>query len=391
MSEIKPNHTTPIDRVMAEIETIKDKKSKLYFYVYETDGVPSGHLQYIYNLAMIAHKGGYDTTILYQLEKEQGGEFIGVKKWLGEEYGELKYENVADGNVGMRTSDILFIPEIFANVMVQTRKMPCKRVAILQNFDYLIDQTPMGSQWGDYGIMECIVPYEGLKEKLHDIFPYVQTHAIPPYIHPVFGETSAPKRLEINIIAADPYDVKKVVKPFYWKFPGYRWVSFKDLREMTKEGFAKELRECPLTIWIDKNASFGYSALEAVNSGSYVFGYLPTNILPWAFTKDDKGRMVPSDACVWFDNYDALYKMIAGFVRSWLTDQLPEDVLKVAKDFTKDYTLENTTKEFLSYIDNKLAIRQKELERVKEKMMHDLMEEHQKNEPQPNTRPDVSE
>ena len=61
--------------------------------------------------------------------------------------------------------------------------------------------------------------------------------------------------------------------------------------------------------------------------------------------------------------------MIAGFVRSWLTDKLPSDVLSVAKEFTKEYTLENTTKEFLDYIDTKLSLRKQELESVKEKMI----------------------
>jgi hypothetical protein len=52
----------------------------------------------------------------------------------------------------------------------------------------------------------------------------------------------------INVISKDQSDIKKIVKPFYWKYPYFKWVSFKELRNLSKEEFAKELREGAITI-----------------------------------------------------------------------------------------------------------------------------------------------
>ena len=60
-------------------------------------------------------------------------DFIGVGDWLGEEYANLPHANVEKENVSISASDFLFIPEIFANVMMQTKKLPCKRVILVQN------------------------------------------------------------------------------------------------------------------------------------------------------------------------------------------------------------------------------------------------------------------
>ena len=64
----------------------------------------------------------------------------------------------------------------------------------------------------------------------------------------------------INVVARDQSDIKRVVKPFYWKYPMFKWVSFKELRNLSKEEFSKALREAAITIVIDDTTSFGYTA-----------------------------------------------------------------------------------------------------------------------------------
>ena len=252
-----------IENIEKEISKIDKKENRIYFFVIDTKGVPSGSLEYIYNLALILKNEGYDVSMLHTEE-----EFVGVGAWLGEEYTNLPHLNVNKGEVGTAPSDLLFIPDIYSQVMNQTKNLPCKRVAILQNYDYVVEQMPYAAQWGDFGIMEGITNSDYQAAELNEAFPYVKLKKVSPFISKIFGTTINPKKMVINVISKDQSDIKKIVKPFYWKYPFFKWVSFKELRNLSKADFAKELREGAITIVVDETASFMYSALEAAKSGS---------------------------------------------------------------------------------------------------------------------------
>jgi len=342
-----------IENINKEISKIDKKENKVYFFVIDTKGVPSGSLEYIYNLALIAKGEGYDVAMLHTEE-----EFEGVESWLGKEYAELPHFNVNNGEVGTSPSDVLFIPEIYSQVMNQTKNLPCKRVAILQNYDFLVEQMPYAAQWGDFGIMEGITNSDYQASELNEVFPYVKLTKVTPYLSKIFGSTIEPKKMVINVVAKDQSDIKKVVKPFYWKYPHLRWVSFKDLRNMPKKEFAQALREGAITIVVDEDASFMYAALEAMKSGSITMVKVPRTEVEWA-----SGDELPN-CCVWFDNYNTLHKQIASVVRSWITDKIPPVLAEEAKKVTGEYTDERTKKEFIEYLTSVLDRRKKEMEEL---------------------------
>ena len=342
-----------IENINKEIERITTKKNKLYFFVIDSKGVPSGSLEYIYNLALIAKEEGYDVAMLHTEE-----EFEGVESWLGEEYASLPHYNVNKGEVGTSPSDILFIPEIYSQVMNQTKNLPCKRVVILQNYDFVVEQMPYAAQWGDFGIMEGIVNSDYQAAQLNEVFPYVKLTKVTPYISKVFGSTIEPKKMVINVIAKDQSDIKKIVKPFYWKYNHLRWVSFKELRNLPKLEFAQALREGAITIIVDEDASFMYSALEAMKSGSIVMVKVPTTEVDWA-----NGEELPN-CCVWFNDYDTLHKQIASVVRSWITDKIPPVLAEESKKTLANYSRETTKKEFMDYVNSVLDRRKKEMEEL---------------------------
>ena len=348
-----------LERVQAEIDKIDSKKTKVYFFVLDTKGIASGSLEYIYKLAKISQAHGYDTGMLYQLEK--GDEFEGVEEWLGKEYADIPHYNVSKEEVEITPSDVVFIPEIFAGVMNQTKKLPCKRVAILQNFNYLTEQVPYAAQWGDFGILDCITNEEYNKKLLHGIFPYVKTTVIPPYIDKMFSPSIEPQKLVINVVASDQTNINKIIKPFYWKYPTFKWVSFRDLRGYTKEVFAERLREGAITVWVDDDTSFGYSALEAMKSGSIVIAKIPNNNVAWV-NGENEGSL--NNCCVWFDNYDKVHKQIATVVRSWMTDNIPEELEKCAKETASRYTEEKTDEAFATYLGNVFESRKRELQNI---------------------------
>ena len=342
-----------IENIEKEIAKIDKKEKRSYFFVIDTKGVPSGSLEYIYNLALILKKEGYDVNMLHTEE-----EFVGVGAWLGNEYTEIPHFNVNKGEVGTSPSDILFIPEIFSQVMNQTRNLPCKRVVILQNYDYVVEQMPYAAQWGDFGIMEGITNSDHQAAELNEVFPYVKLKKVRPFISNVFGSTIAPKKMVINVISKDQSDIKRIVKPFYWKFPHFKWVSFKELRNLSKDEFAKELREGAVTIVVDETASFMYSALEAMKSGSITMVKVPTTTLDWA-----SGDELPN-CCVWFNDYDTLHKQVASVVRSWITDKVPTVLAEEAKKIYDEYTEDATKADILTYVTDVLDRRKKEMEEL---------------------------
>lgn len=344
-----------ISSVEKEISKIDKKENRIFFFVIDTKGVPSGSLEYIYNLALILKEEGYDVTMLHTEE-----EFVGVGAWLDDRYTNLPHYNVNKGEIGTSPSDLLFIPEIYSQVMNQTKQLPCKRIAILQNYDYVVEQMPYAAQWGDFGIMDGITNSDYQASELNKAFPYVKLKKIPPFISKIFGKTNEPKKMIINIVSKDQSDIKRIVKPFYWKYPMFKWVSFRELRNLSKDDFSKSLREAAITIVVDEDSSFCYAALESIKSGSITVCKIPQTELDWALNED--GSL--NNSCVWFDTYDTLHKQIASIVRSWITDKVPELLEEEGKKVLEKYSYENTKGEFLTFVTNTLTKRKNEMEEL---------------------------
>lgn len=342
-----------IPRIQSEIDKIDKKENNIYFFVIDTKGNPSGSLEYIYKLAKILKNEEYNVTMLYQED-----EFVGVRDWLGDEYADLPHEDISKENVSVSPSDILFIPELFSNIMTQTKKLPCKRIVILQNYDYILEQMPLSVQWGDLGIMEAITNTDINAQLVKDIFPYVKTTTIDPYIDQIFGQTNEPKKLIINIIAKDQKDINRIIKPFYWKYPMYKWVSFRDLRGFPKETFAKCLRESVITVWVDETTNFGYSALEAIKCGNIVLAKTPQQEQKWMIEGESLNL---KNCCVWFDSFHDIHKMLASVIRSWVTDNIPSVLEENGKETLALYSEEKTKKQILQYIEGVLKTRKIEM------------------------------
>ena len=75
-----------IENIEKEISKIDKKENRIFFFVIDTKGVPSGSLEYIYNLALILKEEGYNVSMLHTEE-----EFVGVGAWLDERYANLPH------------------------------------------------------------------------------------------------------------------------------------------------------------------------------------------------------------------------------------------------------------------------------------------------------------
>ena len=335
-------------RIEEQISKIDNKDFTLYFYVVDTKGVASGSLSYIYDIALGLKAMGYNVGMLHSEE-----EFVGVEEWLGKEYSELPHYNVEKNSVDVSPSDILFIPEIYSNVMTATKKLPCQRIAILQSFEKLTEFIPFGATWGDLGIFKAITTNKSNADRLKVYFPYIDVDVITPKISNLFTKTDSMKKLMVNIVTREPSDVNKIVKPFFWQYPMYQWVAFRDLRGLSREDFANALKEAAITVWVDNVTDFGFTPLEAMKCGSLVVGKVPEVTPEWMWNADSNSNEL-TNAGIWVDNFASLPSVLASVIRTWTMDEIPEEIQAIADDLTSKYSEGKQLQDIKKVIVNKL-------------------------------------
>lgn len=360
-SKEKDTELDIVKKIENEIDKFDKKKNRFYFYVMDTKGVPNGSLSYIYETALYLSDKGYDVTMLHS-EKD----FSGVGSWLIGRYADLKHNFIEKDNVGISPADVLIIPEVYSSVMYATRNLPCKRIALLQNFGYFTEMTQAGATWKSYGINECITTSESLATRIKSLFPTLKTYIVRPSINEeYFYDTDTPKKLIVNFVCKNQQDANAIIKPFYLKYPLMKWVCMRTISQLPKDEFGDALREAAITVWVDDKTDFGYTALEAMACGNLVIGKLPEIIPEWIFRGKDAGDI--RDNAVYFntswDACDILFNVISAYIRKNIPDVIAQD----AKDTLKYYTRENQGKDIEKvYLDEILASVKENLEKALE-------------------------
>lgn len=367
-----------VQRIETEIGKLKDKSFKVLFYVPDAKNNATGYISYIYQMALTLQQLGYNVKMLYQLDNEYTTEelkklnlenqpiddnrvFVGVTESLGEKYATLEHANIQNEELEVSPSDFLIIPEVYSSVMNQTKKLSCKRIVLTQNYNYLTDFIQVGVSWANFGITDTITSCLNQAELVNSVFPYVKTKVLTPYIPSYFYEGNEPKKLIVNIITKSQKDANKIIKPFYWKYPMYKWVSFRDLRSYPREMFADYLREGAITIWVDSDTQFGYAPLEAIKSGNIVIGKIPELIPEWMLS-EDKTQLL--DNGIWFNDINSVHKIIADVIRTWINDDIPSEITDAMKETAKKYSFDEYKVNLDNLINSYINERVKEFEEV---------------------------
>ena len=225
---------------------------------------------------------------------------------------------------------------------------------------------PFGASWINFGIKDCVATTELQAKLIQDVMPYVKVDILNPYIPEYFRKPVKPKNLIVNIISKRQSDAKKLMKTFYWKYPLYKFVAFKDLRGMTREHYADMLKEGAITVWIDTETPFGFGALEAIRCDNIVIGKMPENIQEWMVDENDELR----DNVIWFDNMTELPDLLADVVGSWMQDEIPQILFdEMAKTNTK-YTKKEWDKNVEALAVQMVERRINEFEVIKNNMIN---------------------
>lgn len=373
------NDKKALERIDEAISKLEINDFCFYFFVVDCKNVPNGSIQYIYQLAKTLNDKNYKVKMLYQLENEYDNEeleelkrkekpiddrrvFTGVGEWLGEEYMQLEHLNISKQEWTVSPSDFLFIPEVFSSLMKQTYqyKAPCKRIVLLHNYDYITEFIPFSDEWGTYGIHDVIANTKAQGDLISSVFPYVNVKILNPYISNIFRKPIKPKKLIVNIISKKTEDVNKIMKQFYWKYPMYKFISFRDLRGYPKETFAEFLQESAITVWIDNETPFGYSAIEAIKTGNIVIGKVPEHMPEWM--GDENGLF---NNGVWTYDINTIPDILSRVLGSWMQDRIPETLCENMDNVDNLYTFEDYQNNVNEIINGYINDRINELKEIK--------------------------
>lgn len=348
------------------VERLEKKDFSIFFFVADTETTPVGSVAYIYEQVKMLIELGYNARVLHEKNSYKDKQLPFIKNWLGEEYSSLPHSSIEDKSVKVDATDFVVIPELFANVMEQTVQIPAKRIVLCQSYDYITESLQAGKTWVDYNITNCITTSEQQKEYIESLFikkPNVDV--IPVGISDVFKKPTKPKSPIISILTRDQRDTVKIFKSFYLKYPHLKWVTFRDMRGMSRDVFSKALQESCVSVWVDDVAGFGTYPLESMKSGNIVIGKVPNLLNPWITDKNG----------IWLDNVNTIPDILAKFVQAWLEDSEPTEIYENMEETVKNFTLEQQKEKTKEVYDKIVLERLQEFKTTLEKYTNNNVEE----------------
>jgi len=357
-----------IEQLKGLVEKIGNKDFKLYFFTLDTKGNPTAGIANIYEHVKVLNSLGYQAVILhekndYKLVGDDAG--MGIADWLGEEYAKLPHASIEGQNLNVTPIDYIIIPEIFATIMDQVKGFSCRKIVLSQSYDYLLELLPVGKRWDlDYGFTHAITTSNRQAQYLHSLFPTVRFNVIPVSIPSYFKPSDKPKIPLITIVSRNQSDAAKIAKSFYLQYPMYKWVSFKELRGLPRTEFAEELGKSCLAIWLDESAGFGTFPLEAMECKTPIIGKIPNMIPEWMESVDEEGNAAIKNNGVWTNTTLNIPELIATYMKVWLEDAVPTDLLDAIDESTGKYTEENQQTIIKSVYENLIAERKAEFDNI---------------------------
>jgi len=329
-----------ITKLELSIENMKNKKSRIYLIAQDTKGNAKASIAYIYRLALSLLNAGYNPIILHETP-----DYTGVSEWLGEEYMTIPHKSIEGQNLEVSPEDLIVIPELYGFVMSQVNNLPCGKIVLCQSYDYMLETLQPGQSWSDLGFLKCITTSNKQKEQIESVMRNVSFDILTPYISDNFKPQKFPAKPIITVHSRDQRDTVNLIKSFYIKFPQYRWITFRDMRNLSEKEFANGLDESCLSVWIDESSAYGTFPLESMKSGIPVLGLVPNLIPEWM--SEDNG--------LWINNKIQLVDFIADYLQNWLEDNVNEDLfIEMRKTVellpTKEFFEEESVKLFDKYL-----------------------------------------
>ena len=220
-----------LDKVQISINRLKEKRSKIYFFVQDTKNNAKASVRYIYQMALTLKKNGFSPVMVHEKN-----DYTGVGKWLGENYmAELPHQSVEGQNLEISPEDIIVVPEIFGFILPQVKNLPAMKIVLTQAYSNILETLQPGENWNMFGVTRCITTSLKQKEQIEKIMRGTTYDIIPPVISESFQKSKFPAKTIIGVHTKDQRETINLIKAFYLKYPQYRWVTFRDMRGLSEE------------------------------------------------------------------------------------------------------------------------------------------------------------
>jgi hypothetical protein len=265
-----------IEKLESALGRLKTSESKAYFLVYDTKGNARASIKYIYDLALTLNQNGTPSKIVVEDKS-----YTSVESWLDDKYKELEVLSIKDDKLELSIDDILVVPEYYSNALQQLSNVRCIKVMLVQQKEFIFETLPIGSKWIDYGFDRVITTNESTKKYILDYFPESLVYIIPPIIEDNFKPINLPLKPYVAISCRDRSIHRKLISEFYIKYPHLRWITFRDMVQMSYDEFATSLKECMVSVWVDDDSTFGTFPLESMKCNVPVVGKIPKTEPDW--------------------------------------------------------------------------------------------------------------
>lgn len=366
-----------IESITKSIEKINDKKSKIIFCIPDVQS-PNASTYEIYFHATVLKNLGYEVIVL-----TERNDYV-VPIWIEKELTDHKHVPMSEtSRIVVGPEDVMVIPDVYSNIMEQTKNLPCVRVGFLQSMDYMVNSLIPGTSWAAFGIREVITTSYALKEHFETFYGSnlynvsVYNIGIPDY----FSKSEEPQKPIISIVGRNSNDISKIVKLFYSKYPQYSWVTFdpmltqsKPPQQMRRVDFAKRLQGNFAGVWIDKISSFGTFPLECMKSGVVPICLKPEIVPEYLLVRDENNKVVDVDstAGVWTNNIYEIPILIGEMITMFLDDEISDEIYKKMDSVVDRYSLEKSEDSIVKIYEKLISDRNIELNNIINKLKENL-------------------
>jgi hypothetical protein len=347
------NNNENLIKLKNALSRLEEKSNVVYFLTYDTKNNPRASVKYIYDTVSTLKSNGLNAKILVEDKTYSGAE------WLGDRYKDLDVVFMKDDRVEINIDDVIVIPEYYSNALEQLGSIKCTKVMLIQQKDYIYETLPIGSRWSDFGFDRVITTTQAAKKYINEVFPEMFTFIVPPIIDDIFKPSELPQKPIIAISCRDRVKHRKFISEFYLKYPQLRWVTFRDMVQMSYDDYAVALKECMVSLWVDDESTFGTFPLESMKCNVPVVGKIPTTEPDWL-----------SENGMWTYDESKIVELLGTYVIAWLegielTDEVKIKMKETLLPYDKEITKGNVTTIFDSFNSKRIDVIKAAIENIK--------------------------
>ena len=348
------NNNENIEKINTALGRLEDSKSIVYFLTYDTKNNARASVKYIYDLALTLNQNGITSKILVE-----DSTYVGVESWLGDKYKELEVVSIKEDKVEINIDDAVVVPEYYTNTLQKLSNIKCIKVLLIQQREYIYENLPIGSRFSDFGFDKIITTTEQSKKYLMEYFPESLVFIVPPIIEDIFTPSLLTLKPYVAISVRDRSIQRKIISEFYLKFPQLRWITFRDMVQMSYEEFSNNLKECMVSLWVDDDSTFGTFPLESMKCDVPVIGKIPDTEPDWL-----------SENGMWTYDGNKLVDILGTYILAWIEGvELTQEVKDKMKDtllpYKKDITENNILSVFNSFKNKRIETFKLTLDKLK--------------------------